>query len=124
MFCVHCGVKLCIPLLVLATVAGWAFAQKPGTPEKGVVSALIDKLQDVAEGDVGYMPTRSGNGFLPLGTSQAGALLLGQKPPASSGTMRELVKSGPPALPQLIPHLHDRQPTKITITHKFDFASI
>src|SRR5260370_126565 len=109
-----------IALLVLAICTGRASSQNPGIkegPRNDDVSTLIDKLHEIAEGDVGYMATMSGGGFLPLGTSQAGALLLGQKPAAASGTMRELVKRGAPAVPHLIAHLDDERPTKITIHH-------
>jgi ankyrin repeat protein len=113
----------CLALLALIAVgARWALSDGPqhkDRPPKDEVSALIDDLQKIAEGDVGYMPTRSGGGFLPLGKSETGAMMLGQKRPASSSTMRELVTRGAAAVPQLIAHLDDKRPTKITIEHKF-----
>src|SRR5215471_13628578 len=99
------NVGIFLPLLLLTTCVGRTAFQPPavrGQPQKDELAALIDKLQDVAEGDVGYMPTMSGSSFLPLGTSQAGAMLLGQGPPASSDTLRELVKRGAVAIPQLV----------------------
>lgn len=81
------------------------------------VPSLIDKLQNVAEGDIGYMPNASGSGFLPLGKSEPGSMLLGssdrgarrmQKPARSSDTMCEVVKRGMAAVPELIAHLDDK----------------
>jgi hypothetical protein len=94
---VHSIPRFLIALFVLAMCAGRALSQVPETkepPRQDDVSVLIDELQGIAEGDVGYMATRSGIGFLPLGTRQDGALLLGQKPSIPSGTMRELVRRG------------------------------
>jgi ankyrin repeat protein len=108
-------------LAVLGLAAGQAAAQNLPTDQglsKMNIRDLIDKLQEVAEGDTGYLPTQSGSGFLPLGTSQAAALLLGQKPPARSDTLRELVKRGAAAVPHLIAHLDDQRPTKITIRYR------
>jgi ankyrin repeat protein len=88
------------------------------------VPELIDQLQAVAEGDVGYMPTQTGFGFLPLGASQPAMLLLGQRPPARSDTLRELVRRGAAAVPDLIAHLDDKRPTKITIKHEFGLGGM
>jgi ankyrin repeat protein len=92
--------------------------------QKDEITALIDKLRTVADGDVGYIPTQSGGGFLPLGVSERGALLLGQKGPTTSGTMLELVKRGAAAVPQLIAHLEDKRVTKIAIKHEGGFGGI
>jgi ankyrin repeat protein len=107
-------------LLLISVCANQSFSQNPetkGHPLHGEVSALIDKLQEIAEGDVGYMTTLSGSGFLPLGTSRPGSFLLGQKPATSPTTMRELVKRGAAAVPDLIAHLDDQRPTKISIDY-------
>jgi ankyrin repeat protein len=114
-------------MLVLVSLAASAFAQKqPAEParQKDEITALIDKLRTVADGDVGYMATQSGGGFLPLGVSERGALLLGQKGPTASGTMRELVKRGAAAVPQLISHLDDKRVTKMAVKHEGGFGGI
>src|SRR5580704_3242195 len=79
------------------------------------VAALIDKLPGIANGDLGYMPTRSGGGFLPLAVSRPGAMLLFQLPPTKSEALRELVERGAAAVPDLIAHLDDKRPTKIEL---------
>src|ERR1700722_9593544 len=60
---------LFFPLLFLAAFAVGASPQESGTKERlrnDDLAALIDKLQDVAVGDVGYETTYTGSGFLPL----------------------------------------------------------
>jgi len=105
--------------LVAATAPTGLFCQGQdrGDPRQAGVSALIDKLVEIEEGDIGYMPTMSGSRFLPLGLSQPGAMLLGQSAPAISPTLRELVALGQPAVPQLLAHLDDQRPTRIKLEH-------
>jgi ankyrin repeat protein len=106
---------------ILAAWVGSASSQAPPKTQsldKETTPALIDNLKDIADGDVGYMPTRSGSGFLPLGVSQTGTLLLFQGPPTGSQLLRELVKRGAAAVPHLIAHLDDKRTTKIAIKHK------
>jgi ankyrin repeat protein len=111
-----------LSLLLATACVGWVACQQPPRQRPAAndeVVALIDKLRDVAEEDFGYMATMSGGGFLPLGTSQAWTFVLGQqKAPARSDTLRELVKRGAAAVPQLVAHLDDKRPTKITIKHE------
>jgi hypothetical protein len=61
---------------LLFLFAGHAVAQ----PEDQV-EALIDKLREIARGDVGYSATMTGSSFLPLDTFQPGSMLLFQRPP-------------------------------------------
>jgi ankyrin repeat protein len=88
------------------------------------VAALIDKLPGIANGDLGYMPTRSGGGFLPLAVSRPGAMLLFQLPPTKSEALRELVERGAAAVPDLIAHLDDKRPTKIELKFEGGFGGI
>jgi ankyrin repeat protein len=116
-------------VFVLAVAAGGnvrcgrAEESKKALPNADI-PGLIDRLRDVKDGGVGYMPTRSGSGFLPLGTSEQGAMLLGQQPPASSDALRELVACGPSAIPHLIAHLDDKRATEITIKHEGGFGGM
>jgi ankyrin repeat protein len=118
---------LLLSMLVLVSPATSTVAQKQpaeAARQEDEITALIDKLRTVADGDVGYIPTQSGGGFLPLGVSERGALLLGQRGPTTSGTMRELVKRGAAVVPQLIAHLDDKRVTKIAIKHEGGFGGI
>ena len=96
----------------------------PRAPETDSVAAVIDKLPEVAEQDVGYMATMSGSGFLPLGTSEAGAFLLGQQPARSSGTLRQLVAKGTAAIPDLVAHLDDQRETRIQLEFDAGFGGM
>src|ERR1700733_11953565 len=103
-------------VLALAAASAHLEAQPPqpaNAPPKDEIVALIDALPNIADGDVGYMPTQTGGGFLPLSVTHPGAMLLFQQPPTKSDTLRELVKRGAAAVPHLVAHLDDKRPTKI-----------
>jgi hypothetical protein len=107
-------------LLVFAAIflvsGGNAAADEPRRPPD--TPALIDQLVKVADADLGYSPTVSGGAFLPIhGSGRVRTMLLLQKPLAPSEPLRELVKRGPEALPDLIAHLDDRRETSIRIEH-------
>jgi hypothetical protein len=116
-------VRLLIGLVAPVAILAVCSIEARRQPQDGI-AALIDKLSDVADGDVGYMATRSGSGFLPLGASQPGAMLLFQQPPTQSEALRELVKRGAGAVPHLIAHLDDKRPTKIVLKHEGDFGGM
>jgi hypothetical protein len=99
-------------------------AGPPPAARDKLISRLIDQLRLIDKGDVGYTPTLSGSGFLPLGTSQPGALLLGGPAPAPSAAMRDLVGHGAAAVPLLIAHLNDKRATKITLKHQGGFGGM
>ena len=69
-----------LALVLLALVAREGAAQQPTTDKKteARVKALIDKLTEVAEGDVGYSASVSGSAFAPLNIESPGAMLLFQ----------------------------------------------
>lgn len=98
----------------------------PISAQKAVenIESLIHQLQDISEGDIGYMPTRSGSGFLPLGTSDSGMMLLGQKRPESSSTMRQLIEFGAEAIPQLVDHLDDDRASGIRLEFSGGFGGM
>jgi ankyrin repeat protein len=128
------GKRICLCLiasLVLASTLarGGAWGQTQTAPDAKdkpplSVPALIDKLTETAQGDIGYMATMSGTGFLPLGQSEMGTMMLFQQRPLRSDTMRELVKQGRTALPHLIAHIDDKRPTKVTISHGFGIGGM
>jgi ankyrin repeat protein len=112
--------SLCSVLSFLLT-ADVSSAQKGSDKRPPVnIPALIDRLVEVAESDVGYSATVTGHSFLPLdreGHFQTGMLF--QKPSVPSETVREIVKQGAVAAPHLIAHLGDQRATKITTKHEF-----
>jgi hypothetical protein len=110
-----------VSLLVSARVAQ---AQAAALGEKEIAE-LIDRLADVAEGDLGYSASMSGDKFLPLEASgHAGAMLLGQKPPKTSDALKRLVEAGASAIPALIAHLNDLRETKINLSHEGGFGGM
>jgi ankyrin repeat protein len=107
-------VGLAVALLaVVPALAADPPAKKASTPAE--IKKLIDELTKVKEPDMGYSPSVSGTAFLPLGQSQAGTILFGQKPSASADAMRRLVELGPAAVPHLLEHLTDARRTKLVI---------
>lgn len=111
-------------MMLVATLPLGATARPPEDKELGKkIEALIDKLTEVTNPDLGYCPTASGTIFLPLDSKgQFGAVLLAgpttQQPLAHSETLQELEKLGAAAVPHLISHLDDRRPTRINaISH-------
>jgi ankyrin repeat protein len=93
-------------------------AAPPAKHSAADVSAFIDKLTELADSDIGYSPSVSGSIFLPLDREgQESVMLLFQNPTVSSDTMRDIVKRGAAAVPDLLNHLDDRRPTKIIIAH-------
>lgn len=105
-----------VAAVFVLTAAAVASAGPPVTD----VPALIDKLTEVADSDIGYSPVAWGRSFLPLDrkSSWRGGLLF-QKPEVPSDTLRAIVKQGAAAVPQLIKHLDDKRSTKIKVTHDF-----
>jgi ankyrin repeat protein len=81
------------------------------------INKLIDELTKVEEADTGYSPSVSGTAFLPLGRREMGTILFGERPPARSDALRQLVAHGTAAVPHLLKHLSDKRPTKLVIKH-------
>lgn len=114
-----------IAVLVLTTalLSGDNAGKKQSPPTKAinpVVAALIDKLAEVAEADTGYNPSVSGSAFAPLRSDDHWeTMIFGQKPSVRSDVFRELVKLGPAAVPDLVGHLNDKRPTRLTVRHTF-----
>jgi hypothetical protein len=93
-----------------------------GTPQssddysKRSITELIDSLSQIDSQAPGIDSAALYGGFIADGTpgSFEGGLL-GVAPPKVPPQMRELVRRGPIALPELIKHLTDRRPTKIEV---------
>jgi ankyrin repeat protein len=108
-------VTICFGVMSSAIAAQEVKKQPKGTADE--VTALIDRLTKVDQQDIGYSASTSGSAFLPIGQSEAGMMLLSQRPNESSDTLKSLVKLGNSALPKLLEHLNDKRPTKIKLSH-------
>jgi ankyrin repeat protein len=104
--------------LSLVTSIGQAQEPKRKPDQPGdEVEALINRLTELHDQDTGYSGSVAGSAFLPLGQSETGVILFGQKPHVPSDALRSLVKLRTRALPKLLAHLSDARPTKIVINH-------
>jgi len=80
------------------------------------VAELIEKLQEVSEEGVGFHSTASESAFIATeDDAKFDGGVLGSRKPAVSPVMRELVKKGVEAIPELINHLSDSRETKVTV---------
>src|SRR5262245_3231226 len=93
---------------VLTSPVAWSEDpnKKPNLPADEI-EALINRLTETDQEDIGYSSSTSGSAFLPLGTSDPYAILLGQEPQKPSDALKALVKLGTKALPKLLAHLKD-----------------
>ena len=86
---------------------------------KSSVNQLIDDLTQIDSQSPGINSAAIYEGFIAdnaPGSFQVG--VLGVAPPKVPPQMRELVRRGPLALPELIKHLDDRRPTKFEVGNK------
>lgn len=101
--------------VISSSALGQEPKKQPPKPLANEVEALIDRLTEIDQQDIGYSASESGSAFLPLEHRHAGSMMLFQKPSATSETMKSLVKFGAKALPALLKHLNDERPTKINM---------
>lgn len=81
------------------------------------IRELIKSLADIDSRDFGLSPAMRLSVFLPLAETQGtDALLPADHRLQTSKSLRELVKSGPEAIPFLLESLTDDTPTQLTIT--------
>jgi hypothetical protein len=79
------------------------------------VLELIDQLTEISEEGVGFHSTAWASGFIAEDNDAGfGGGVLGSKKPVVAPPMRELVRRGVGALPELIKHLSDARKTKLT----------
>jgi ankyrin repeat protein len=116
------GLAAALVAVVPAGAADPPVKKAPTSDEE--IKKLIDDLTKLAEPDMGYSASQSGSAFLPLGRSQTGTILFGQRPHVRSDTMRRLVKCGAAAVPHLLEHLGDKRETGITMTHAGGFGGM
>jgi len=88
--------------------------------EKMQVSQLIDDLINVDTQSVGLHPTAWAVGFVAEdSTPEFAGGVLGSAPPVAHPQIKELVKRGAAAVPELIVHLSDVRPTKLKVGGNF-----
>jgi ankyrin repeat protein len=109
--------------LITSVARAQELKNQPEVPANEV-KALIDRLIGLDRQDTGYSGSVTGSAFLPLGQSEMHTMLFGQRPHASSDTLKSLVKLGTRALPTLLEHLNDDRPTKIILTHQGDLGGM
>ncbi len=106
-------------LLGMLVLCGSAYAQPAGPANDLSAVAtedLIARLQDVSSEGIGTHETAWASGFMAIDEEPVfHGGIIGSAKPVVSPVMRELVRRGAAALPQLIKHLTDARPTKLTI---------
>ena len=107
-------------LLVLLTLAFTTIANAADDLSAKPAEKLIDDLAQIDSQAPGLHGTASVLGFIAEDKpAQFGGGVLGSPPPKTPPQMRELARRGLKVLPQLIIHLNDKRPTKLTIGKDF-----
>src|SRR5262245_10405138 len=87
--------------------------------EKMSAEPLIGWLRYESNQGIGSHATAWASGFLAIDEEpEFHGGMLGAPKPAPSPVLRELVRRGLGALPNLLEHLDDKRPTKLVIEHK------
>jgi len=114
----HCRRRIACAFLVCLACLGAAVATDDDYA-KVSVSQLIDDLTIIDSQSPGINSSGIYEGFIAedaFGSFHGG--VLGVATPRVSPQMRELVRRGPAALPELIKHLDDTRPTKVEVGNK------
>jgi hypothetical protein len=107
-------------LLILLTLALATIASAAEGLSTTPVETLIDYLAQIDSQAPGLHGTASVIGFIAEDKPpQFGGGVLGSSAPKTPPQMRELARRGPAVLGQLIGHLDDKRPTKLTIGKDF-----
>jgi hypothetical protein len=117
-----------LPLVILASCAISVDQSKPkhnSDLSKLKVPELIDKLQEESSEGTGFHSSAWASGFMAIDEEpQFHGGILGSQKPTTSPVMRELVRRGVAALPDLLEHLSDQRASRVTITHEFGFGAV
>lgn len=118
----HKGALLCpTPVacfLVASVFSAWAIHAVDGDYSKSSVNQLIDDLTQIDSQSPGINSGAIYEGFIADDSVAFVTGVIGIAPPAIAPQMRELVRRGPIALPELINHLGDKRPTKLEVGNK------
>ena len=117
--------QVLIQLALIAGLVGIAGGQTFSPSEKResglgqmMVAQLIDRLADVSDEGVGLHSTAWAGSFLALDEEPSfRGGILGSRKPVASPVLRELVRRGNKALPELLKHLSDARATKLVFVH-------
>jgi hypothetical protein len=110
-------------LVVLVLTACRAHSHQPAKPapdreklQDVKTSELIDRLRDISDEGIGTHSTAWADGFLAIDEEpRFRGGVLGSRKPAVSPVMRELVRRGVEALPELLEHVQDARSTKLVV---------
>jgi hypothetical protein len=110
-------------VVVLAPTASEGCSQPLGKPapdrdklQELKTSELIDRLRDISDEGSGTHSTAWAGGFLAIDEEpRFHGGVLGSRKPAVSPVLRELVRRGVTALPELLEHVQDARPTKLVV---------
>ena len=112
--------------LAIFVSLGAAHAQRPtpADPARDLSSVatedLITKLQNESSQGIGTHETAWASGFMAINDEpKFNGGIMGSAKPVISPVMRELVRRGTASFPQLINHLTDSRPTKLTVGDGF-----
>lgn len=115
--------RLAFWLCLLAVISREVSAQeaadqkRPENLEQSTNEQLIDQLATTSAFGVGFHPTAGFSGFIAVDDKpQFGGGIIGSIPPAVSPAMKELVRRGLQALPDLLSHLSDERATTLRIS--------
>jgi len=108
-------------LLVIFALSAGAAPTAADDHSKRSVTELIDDLTQIDSQSPGVNSAAVYEGFIAeRGSGSFEVGVLGVAPPKVPPQMRELVRRGPAALPELIKHLDDNRPTKLEVGNKRD----
>jgi hypothetical protein len=106
-------------LIVVSVLTAYGVPSVGSDYSQKSVTELIDELTQIGSQSPGVNSAAVYDGFIAddsPGSFQVG--VLGVAPPKVPPQMRELVRRGPVALPELIKHLDDKRPTKLEVGNK------
>jgi hypothetical protein len=114
-----CVAKLMVALVLTLVVSPEALAADSRDISRKSVPELIDELTQIDSHSLGINSAAIYEGFIAdnsPGSFQVG--VIGVASPKVPPQMRELVRRGPAAIPELIKHLDDNRPTKLEVGNR------
>ena len=123
--CVSLTLSGCAKKKATSTTDNLNFQVKPTELEAIATGELIKRLTDVCDFGTGFHPTAWADAFIAVDDSaQFEGGIIGSEEPKVSMVMRELVRRGTKALPELINNLSNAAETKVTVKHESNFGGM